>query len=122
MVEILQAVVERRVAGLDVRIKRGASACVIAASAGYPGKSSSGKAISGLERVGPGVQVFHAGTKLVDGQIVTAGGRVLAVTAAAGDLREALGLVYAALDGIRFDGMQVRRDIGWRAPGAGAGE
>jgi phosphoribosylamine--glycine ligase len=117
LIEILQAAVEGRVAGLEVRLKPGASACVIAASAGYPGKYSSGKVISGLDRVRDGVEVFHAGTALKDGLIVTAGGRVLAVSAAGADLREALGLIYEALGEIRFEGMQFRRDIGWRALG-----
>jgi phosphoribosylamine--glycine ligase len=117
LIEILEAAVEGRVAGLEVRLKPGASACVIAASAGYPGKYSSGKVISGLDRVRDGVEVFHAGTALKDGLIVTAGGRVLAVSAAGADLREALGLIYEALGEIRFEGMQFRRDIGWRALG-----
>jgi phosphoribosylamine--glycine ligase len=115
LLDILQAVVSRKAAQLDIRLKPGASACVIAASAGYPGKSPAGKPITGLDRTDPGVEVFHAGTRLTGGHIVTAGGRVLAVTAAASNLREALALVYAALDQIHFDGMQFRRDIGWRA-------
>ena len=100
---------------VTIRLKPGASACVIAASAGYPGKYVGGKAIVGLDDVPAGVEVFHAGTVLKDGEIVTAGGRVLAVTAAGTDLREALGKVYGALEGISFEGMQYRRDIGWRA-------
>jgi phosphoribosylamine--glycine ligase len=88
---------------------------VIAASAGYPGKYASGKTISGLDRVQAGVEVFHAGTAIRGGKIVTAGGRVLAVTAAGGDLREALRQAYAAMAEIEFEGMQYRRDIGWRA-------
>jgi phosphoribosylamine--glycine ligase len=115
LLDIVQAVVLRQVAQLDIRLKPGASACVVAASAGYPGKYASGKVIGGLDRVAPDVQVFHAGTKLANGQVVTAGGRVLAVSASASDLREALALVYGALDDIHFDGMQMRRDVGWRA-------
>jgi phosphoribosylamine--glycine ligase len=115
LVEILEAAVEGRVGEVEIRLKPGASACVIAASAGYPGKYVSGKSISGLDRVGAGVEVFHAGTALKDGEIVTAGGRVLAVSAAGEDLGEALGKVYGALAEIGFEGMQFRRDIGWRA-------
>ena len=64
----------------------------------------------------PDVVVFHAGTALrSDGRSVTAGGRVLAVSAAGDDLPDALAKVYAALDEIKFEGMQYRRDIGWRA-------
>jgi len=117
LVDIVEATVEGRVGGVTVRLKPGASACVIAASAGYPGKYVGGKAISGLDSVADGVEVFHAGTTLKDGEIVTAGGRVLAVTAIGADLREALAKVYGAMSGISFEGMQYRRDIGWRALG-----
>ena len=113
--ELLEAAVAGRVGEVPVRLKAGASACVIAASGGYPGKYGSGKVIAGLEAVPAGVEVFHAGTALKDGEMVTAGGRVLAVSAAGGDLREALGKVYGAMERIGFEGMVFRRDIGWRA-------
>ena len=115
LLEIVQAAVEQRVAGLEVRLKPGASACVVAASAGYPGSSQLGRSITGLDRAPAGVEVFHSGTARQSGQIVTAGGRVLAVSAAGEDLSAALGKIYAALDIISFEGMQFRRDIGWRA-------
>ncbi len=118
LVEILEAVVAGRVGDISVRLKPGASVCVIAASAGYPGTYVGGKAISGLETVPPGVEVFHAGTVRKDGEIVTAGGRVLAVTATGVDLRDALAKVYGAMAGISFEGMQYRRDIAWRALGS----
>ncbi len=117
LLEMCEAAVDGRIGEFAVSLRPGASACVIAASAGYPGKYASGKVISGLESVREDVVVFHAGTAAKDGEIVTAGGRVLAVTAAGVDLAEALGKVYAALDGVRFEGMQFRRDIGWRALG-----
>ena len=115
LVEIFEAVVEHRVGKISVKLRPGASVCVIAASAGYPGKYVSGKLISGLESVPDGVEVFHAGTAWKDGGIVTAGGRVLAVTASGADLHEALAKVYEAMAGISFEGMQYRRDIAWRA-------
>ena len=115
LIEILEAAVEGRVGELEIRLKSGASACVIAASSGYPGKYQSGKVISGLDEVPKGVEVFHAGTARKGDGLVTAGGRVLAVSAAGSDLREALGKVYEALDGISFGGIHFRRDIGWRA-------
>jgi len=115
LVDILEATVEGRVGALEVKLRRGASACVIAASAGYPGKYVGGKPISGLDRVPKGVEVFHAGTIVKDGEIVTSGGRVLAVTAAGANLAEALRKAYGALEAISFEGMQYRRDIGWRA-------
>ena len=115
LVDILEAAVGGGIGEIAVKLKPGASACVIAASAGYPGKYVGGRGILGLETIVPGVEVFHAGTALRDSRIVTAGGRVLAVTAAGADLREALAKVYAAIDGISFEGMQYRRDIAWRA-------
>jgi phosphoribosylamine--glycine ligase len=117
LLEILEAIVERRVNRLAVRLKPGASACVIAASAGYPGKYTSGKAIVGLEEAHHEAEIFHAGTAAKDGVIVTAGGRVLAVSAASADLPDALARVYRAMSRVHFEGMQFRRDIGWRAQG-----
>ena len=115
LLELCEAAVAGRIESVEVRLKPGASVCVIAASGGYPGRYSSGHAISGLDKVGDGVVVFHAGTAARGGEMVTAGGRVLALTATGADLAEALRKVYAALAGIHFDGMQYRRDIGWRA-------
>ena len=116
LLDILEASVDGRADTLDVRLKPGASACVIAASGGYPGRYASGKPISGLEDVPQDVVVFHCGTAAKDGAVVTAGGRVLAVTAASdAGFEDALAKVYAALEGISFEGMHFRRDIGWRA-------
>jgi phosphoribosylamine---glycine ligase len=93
--------------------KSGASVCLVLASGGYPGKFVLGKPIEGLTDIDPntGVKVLHAGTSLVDGRIVTNGGRVLSVTAARGTLQEALGAVYEAAGKIHFEGMHYRRDI-----------
>ena len=107
---------------LEVRMKPGASACVIAASGGYPGSYRKGEVISGLDEVdsSDNVVVFHAGTARRGDAVVTAGGRVLAVTAASElGLKDALAKVYAAMGKISFEGMQYRRDIGWRAMEAG---
>ncbi len=95
-----------------------ASVCVVLASGGYPGKYGTGAAIEGVEsaETAPGVTVFHAGTALRDGRLVTAGGRVLGVTAAAGDLATAIARAYGAVGAIRFEGMHYRRDIGRRRP------
>jgi phosphoribosylamine--glycine ligase len=92
---------------------------VVLASAGYPESSSSGDVISGLERLPREVEVTHAGTARHDGQIVTAGGRVLGVTALGEDADGARAAAYAAADMIEFRGRQLRRDIAARA-GAGA--
>lgn len=92
----------------------GATVCVVAASGGYPGEFQRDKLINGLAAAEalPGVKVFHAGTRLHNGQCVTAGGRVLGVTAPGSDLREAISRVYAAVEKIHFEGIHYRRDIG----------
>jgi phosphoribosylamine--glycine ligase len=94
---------------------KGAAASVVLASEGYPGGYPTGRPITGLAEHRPNSCVFHAGTKLVSGQIVTAGGRVLCVTGWGKDIPEALQSAYAAVEPIRFDGMQYRKDIGRRA-------
>ncbi|HUX68361.1 MAG TPA: phosphoribosylamine--glycine ligase [Terriglobales bacterium] len=96
----------------------GASACVVAASAGYPGPCVAGEPIAGLEpgALDPTLLVFHAGTRRRDAAWLTAGGRVLAVAARAATLDHALALCYRAFDTIHFRGMQLRRDIGKENP------
>jgi phosphoribosylamine--glycine ligase len=94
--------------------KPGASVCVVAASAGYPGKFESAKEIRGLTDIGEnaGIKVLHAGTKQLGDLIVTAGGRVLGVTATGLTLDAALVKAYSGMNRIHFDGMHYRRDIG----------
>ncbi len=94
-----------------------AAVCVVLASGGYPGSYATGHPISGLEAAAahPGVAVFHAGTAVRDGRLVTAGGRVLGVTAVGADIPAAIAAAYAAVAEIRFEGMHHRRDIGRRA-------
>ena len=117
LLQVLGACVEERLNDSELRWKPGASACVIAASAGYPGSYTTGRIISGLEEAArvPGVQIFHSGTTQVEGHYVTDGGRVLGVTAAAPDLERSLALVYEALGRIKYEGMYYRRDIGRRS-------
>ena len=89
---------------------------VVLAAGGYPGSYDKGLPISGLElSQAADVKVFHAGTRLQDGQVVTNGGRVLCVTALGDDIASAQQACYAAADTIRWDGVTLRRDIGWRA-------
>jgi phosphoribosylamine--glycine ligase len=88
---------------------------VVLASAGYPESSSSGDVITGLEDSFDDVKTFHAGTKNIDGQTVTAGGRVLCVTALADNIKTAQQKALQAAVSINFDGKQYRKDIGWRA-------
>lgn len=115
--DLFDAAVDGRADKVAIRLKPGASACVIAASGGYPGSYRSGLGIDGLTSTSDAgaVQVFHAGTSLVEGEFRTAGGRVLAVSAAADDLKTALAMIYGRLESIRFEGMFYRRDIGYRA-------
>jgi phosphoribosylamine--glycine ligase len=95
-----------------------AAVTVVLASGGYPASSSSGDVISGLDDVGAGVELTHAGTaRRDDGAIVTAGGRVLNVTALGPDIGAARDAAYAAADLITFEGRQLRRDIALRAVG-----
>jgi phosphoribosylamine---glycine ligase len=90
--------------------------CVAVASGGYPGTYRTGLPIDGIDVAErrEGVRVFHAGTAERDGKLVTAGGRVLGVTAVAGDLATAVARAYAAVGDVHFDGMHFRRDIGRR--------
>ena len=117
LLDALEACIDGRLAETKLRWASGAAACVIASSAGYPGNYETGLPISGLSSAAqvPGVQVFHSGTSQVGGQLLTAGGRVLGVTAAADSLQEALDRAYQALAEIHFEGMYYRRDIGHRA-------
>src|SRR5690606_30043817 len=91
--------------------------CVVLAAENYPGAPTLGDEILGLAEAGRGadVQVYHAGTKLSGGKVVTAGGRVLGVSARGSDLVVARDRAYAAADQIQFRGKQMRRDIGHRA-------
>jgi len=110
---IFEAMYAGTLGSLDVRWSEGASACVVAANRGYPGKHETGGVIEGLDRAGDAVQVFHAGTsKDANGRILATGGRVLGITAGASRLSDALGLCYQALEKIHWPGMQFRRDIG----------
>jgi phosphoribosylamine--glycine ligase len=91
-----------------------AAVCVTLASGGYPGRYATGLSIDGLEAAEtvPGVHIFHAGTAERDGRLVTAGGRVLSVTATAPALGTASARAYEAVGRIRFEGLHYRRDIG----------
>jgi phosphoribosylamine---glycine ligase len=117
LVDALEASIEGRVSEGDFKWSQDASVCVVMASGGYPGTYEVGKRIDGLDEAGgmAGVKVFHAGTSKREGVYFTAGGRVLGVTARAGDLETAVGRAYAACGKISFDGAHYRRDIAGRA-------
>ncbi len=111
---LLEATVDGTLSTLQPEWDRRAAVCVILASGGYPGSYEKGKPISGLDAAAAleGVEVFHAGTKIVDGRVATHGGRVLGVSALAEDLGSARTLAYRAAGRISFDGVQRRNDIG----------
>jgi phosphoribosylamine--glycine ligase len=117
LVDALEACVDGTLSDTVLRWSAGASVCVVASSSGYPSSYQTGFPISGLDAAArlPDVQVFHSGSSVANGQLVTAGGRVLGVTAAAPSLEQALSRAYQALGEIQFQGMYYRRDIGHRA-------
>jgi phosphoribosylamine---glycine ligase len=117
LVELLDASVDAALDRIKLRWTPTVSVCVIMASGGYPGSYAKGKPIAGLEEVArlANTKVFHAGTARAGDRIVTSGGRVLGVTAWAEDLRGAREAAYAAVENIRFDGAEYRRDIGAKA-------
>lgn len=100
-----------------VALTNGVSVGVVLASAGYPGRVTTGVPITGLYQASqvPGVTVFHSGTAVVDKRIVTAGGRVLTVVGTGNNYKEAIDCAYRGVSAISFDGMQYRRDIGRKA-------
>jgi phosphoribosylamine---glycine ligase len=114
LADILNDVAKERLDPSRLRWKPGASACVVLTSGGYPGKFENGKRIDGLTAAGKitGVKVLHAGTRVAGDGVVTNGGRVLGVTAAATSLKAALSSAYEAVSRIHFEGMHYRRDIG----------
>jgi len=115
LIEIMEAVVHGTLADLEITWKNKASVCVIMAAEGYPCGYRKGDVISGLDAVGDEAVVFHAGTAKKDGNVVTAGGRVLGVTAVADSIAVAQKKAYAACGKIHWDGAFYRHDIADRA-------
>ncbi|HJT44810.1 MAG TPA: phosphoribosylglycinamide synthetase C domain-containing protein, partial [Chthoniobacterales bacterium] len=109
----LEATIDGQIQGHVIEWDSRVSVTVVLASGGYPGKYETGKRISGLADAAKleGVEVFHAGTKKLDGETVTSGGRVLAVTALGQTIKDARGRAYEAISRIDFDGCYYRRDI-----------
>jgi phosphoribosylamine--glycine ligase len=118
LVDVLEAAVEGRLEAIGpLEWDPRPSVCVVMASEGYPGSYKKGHPIRGLDEAAnlPDVKVFHAGTKLVDGRIVTAGGRVLGVTALGDSIARAKLNAYTAVKAIRWDGAWCRKDISDKA-------
>ena len=114
LVEIMNAVIDERLADVDVEWEDNAAVCVVMASGGYPVQYEKGYPIEGIAdaEAMEGVALFHAGTKLEGGSIVTAGGRVLGVTALGKHLDEAIRRAYEGVSKISFQDMHFRKDIG----------
>jgi phosphoribosylamine--glycine ligase len=116
IMDIFEAINSETLSDLDIEWSDKACACVIMASGGYPKSYPKGLEITGLTNGQlDGVTVYHAGTAIRDGRLVTSGGRVLGVTALGTTLTEALEKAYAGVEAISFDGAHYRRDIGKRA-------
>lgn len=116
LVEIIEAIVDKRLGGMEIRWRDEAAVCVVMASGGYPGSYQKGFVISGLDEAeATGAIVFHAGTALKDGKIVNSGGRVLGVTALGDTIPQAIDNVYQAVEKITWEGVQYRKDIGQKS-------
>jgi phosphoribosylamine--glycine ligase len=117
LVPILEATIDGTLSGRKIELEDRSSVCVVMASGGYPGSYQKGKVISGLEEAAKvrDAFVFHAGTVLKEGKVVTNGGRVLGVTALGNGIQEAIGKVYEAVAKISWEGAYYRRDIGQKA-------
>jgi phosphoribosylamine--glycine ligase len=117
LLEVFEAVCREQLSEVTLEWEQRPAVCVVMASGGYPGPYEKGKVITGLDRVAhlKDVKVFHAGTAEQDGQIVTAGGRVLGVTALGANIAEAKKRAYEAVEMIHFDGAYYRRDIADKA-------
>ncbi|MDD3763908.1 MAG: phosphoribosylamine--glycine ligase [Nevskiales bacterium] len=115
LLDLLEAAVDARLDQVEPRWSAEPSLGVVMAAANYPGTPRKGDAIEGLDADLGGAKVFHAGTAEQDGKIVTSGGRVLCVVARGANVRAAQQAAYAAVDKIRWNGVQYRRDIGYRA-------
>lgn len=117
LLDIVEATIDGKLSRVDLAWHPDPAVCVVAASGGYPGEFSRGHEIRGTEEAArvPGCQVFHSGTLRKGGSLLTAGGRVLSVTATGATMAAARDAAYRGMSCISFDGMHYRRDIGQRA-------
>lgn len=111
IVEIFESIIEGKLKEQEIKWLDKKAVCVVLASKGYPEKYEKGKVITGLDTIEEAI-VFHAGTKTVDGKVVTNGGRVLGVVGVADTMEMARNMAYKAVDKIKFHGKQYRKDIG----------
>jgi phosphoribosylamine---glycine ligase len=116
LVDLCEAALDKRLARIEAKWDPRAALGIVLAAGGYPDAVRKGDAISGLERAAklPG-KVFHAGTTLKGDQVITNGGRVLCAVGLGESVSDAQGAAYALADSIKWEGLQYRRDIGYRA-------
>ncbi|MBV6395708.1 MAG: Phosphoribosylamine--glycine ligase [Anaerolineales bacterium] len=114
LLDVAEACVNGNLADIDARWKSGAAVCVVLASRGYPEKAENGKVVT-FGELPENMVCFHAGTKMENGNIITAGGRVFGLTAWAEDIKTAVHNAYANIEKISFDGVQYRKDIAGKA-------
>jgi phosphoribosylamine--glycine ligase len=117
LIDIIEAILDERLSSFEIKWKPLSAVCIVIASGGYPGKYDKGREIRGLETAASmnGVTVFHSGTAIQNGKIVTDGGRVLGVTGLGGSVVSAIETAYKGAREISFEGAHCRKDIGARA-------
>jgi len=117
LIEIIEAILDERLSALTITWKPESAVCIVIASGGYPGKYEKGREITGLDKAAgiEGVMVFHSGTAMKSGKVVTDGGRVLGVTGLGSTVAAAIDHAYQGAREISFDGAHYRKDIGARA-------
>jgi phosphoribosylamine--glycine ligase len=117
LIDIIESILDGKLASMKIRWKSESAVCVVMASGGYPGPYRKGNEISGLDRAAghKDVMVFHSGTALREGKVVTDGGRVLGVTGIGPSVAAAIDNAYTGVREITFEGAHYRRDIGARA-------
>lgn len=115
LVEIMEAVLSQKLAEIDIKWSKNKALCVVMSSGGYPAEYEKGKQITGIKAAAEDLLVFQAGTAIKDNELVTAGGRVLAVTALGATFDEVIKRAYQGVEKINFAGAQMRTDIGQKA-------
>ena len=115
LADVLEALLAGELNKVDLRWHSGASVCVVLAAGGYPGSYRKGEVVAGLDKMPENVLAFHAGTGIENDRVVTAGGRVLGITALAEDIPAAIDLAYRGVSQVQFAGMHHRKDIGKKA-------
>ena len=111
--KIMNAIIDNKLSEIQINYKNEEAVCVMLTSGGYPDNYEKGKIITGLENLDKDIVVFHSGTKMVDGNLVTNGGRVVGVTAKARTVKDAAAKVYENIKKISFEGMHYITDIGF---------